>query len=132
LQKYRLTTPPQDNAYDYYQRVIKLDPHQEEAAAGIHKIAHRYAVLARTELNRGNYPLARRYVRRGIAVRSDDAELLALRAQINARSRARTARQERRGEERRRNHESRTFTEKFERDFNALKDGVKKAWHSMF
>jgi hypothetical protein len=132
FQQYRLTTPPQENASDSYQRVIKLDPDEKEAVAGIEKIADRYAILARTELNRGNYTLARLYVRRGIAVRSDHPELLALRAQMRARSRARMARQERAREERGSSNESRGFAEQFGRDFKALKEGVKKAWQGLF
>jgi serine/threonine-protein kinase PpkA len=132
LRENRLTTPPGDNAYDAYQQVLKLDPHREEAEAGIAKVAGRYAVLARSELHRGNYPLARLYVRRGIAVRSDDAELLALRAQINARSRARRAQQEHAAQERRQGHENTGLAEQVGRGFNAVKDGVTKAWHSLF
>jgi serine/threonine-protein kinase PpkA len=132
FQQYRLTTPPQDNAYDYYQRVIKVAPDDKEAMAGIERIADRYAILGRNELRRGNYTLARLYVQRGIAVRSDHAELLALRAQIRARSRARAARHERAREERSRSNESRSFAEQFGRNFNALKDGVKKAWQGIF
>ena len=132
FQDYRLTTPPQDNAYDYYQQVIKLDPDDKEAVAGIDRIAHRYAILARNQLNRGHYALARLYVQRGIAVGSDHAELLALRAQIRARSRARMARRERAREARSRSNGSRSFAEQFSRDFNALKEGVKKAWQGIF
>jgi Tfp pilus assembly protein PilF len=132
LQQYRLTTPPEDNAYDYYQRVIKLDHDHEEALAGIDKIADRYAILARKQLNRGRYTLARRYVQRGIEVRSDHAELLALRAKIDKRSRARTAQRERMREKQGRSNESGNFAEQFARDFNALKEGVKKAWQGIF
>ncbi len=88
LQEYRLTTPVQDNAYAYYQRVIELDPAHDEAMTGLDRIADRYAVLAHKELLRGNYRLTRLYVRRGIEVRSDHGRLLALRAELNELERA--------------------------------------------
>ncbi len=90
LWEYRLTTPAQDNAYAYYQRVIEFDPAHDEALAGLDKIADRYAVLAHKELVRGDYRMMRLYVQRGIEVRSDHGRLLALRTELNELERAAT------------------------------------------
>lgn len=65
LKAYRLTTPSEDNAYSHYQNVLKIDPGNIGAKAGIKKVAEIYAQLSRKELNKGNYRLARVYLRRG-------------------------------------------------------------------
>lgn len=88
LREYRLTTPPGENAYAYYQKIVALDPAHEEGNAGILRIAERYATLARKELNGENFRLARRYVQRGLGVRSNHAELLELNAEIDQSERA--------------------------------------------
>ena len=88
LEEYRLTTPPDDNAYAYYQKVMVLDPAHQEGRAGITKIAERYAALARRELTGRDYRKARLYVRRGLGVEAGNSELLALRAQLEESQRA--------------------------------------------
>ena len=90
LGEYRLTTPSEDNAYFYYQKVVGLTPAHEEARAGIELIADRYAAWARKELNRGNRQRARLYVQRGIGVQSDHSGLSTLRTELDKPARIRT------------------------------------------
>ncbi len=68
LKVYRLTTPLNDNAYSHYQKVIELDPDNVDARMGIEKVADTYALMARREMDKRNYRLARVYLRRGTKV----------------------------------------------------------------
>lgn len=42
LKKQRLTTPDHDNAFDCYQKVLLLEPANQEARRGVYAIAHKY------------------------------------------------------------------------------------------
>ncbi|HDK38468.1 MAG TPA: serine/threonine protein kinase, partial [Thiolapillus brandeum] len=46
LKEYRLTRPKSDNAYLYYNEILKLDPGNKKAASGINKLAGVYGVLS--------------------------------------------------------------------------------------
>ena len=83
LKANRLTTPAVDNAYAYYTSVIELDPANRAAHEGLDRIASRYAVLARRALRKQERQRARRYVARGIAVRRNHADLLAIRGDLD-------------------------------------------------
>ena len=83
LKANRLTTPAVDNAYAYYTSVIELDPAHQAAHEGLDRIASRYAVLARRALRKENRHRARRYLKRGIAVRRNHADLLAIRGDLD-------------------------------------------------
>ena len=73
LKAYRLTTPPEDNAFSHYQKVIERDSDNTHAKAGITKIAETYARLSRKEINNKNYQLARVYLQRGTEVKPGHA-----------------------------------------------------------
>ena len=74
----KLTAPAQDNAYFYYQEVIKLVPDHEVARQGLTEIANRYADLAEQALDRFEYVNAKHYVRKGIRVQPENSRLAAL------------------------------------------------------
>ncbi len=78
LADYRLTTPDEDNAYDYYRRALAMDPAQPQALAGLDRIADAYAELAEQQLAGGNRVQAQEYISRGLAVRPHHPRLLAL------------------------------------------------------
>ena len=82
LANLRLTTPANDNALDYYQQVISIEPDHTGAQAGIDTIADRYATLARKAHQDGNTRLARVYVQRGFEVRPGHAGLRTVRKEI--------------------------------------------------
>ena len=78
LDEYRLTTPIDNNAYYYYQSVLEDDPDNEEAQAGLRRIASIYASLAEKEIDRFHYKKARTYIKRGLAIAPDNTRLRAL------------------------------------------------------
>jgi hypothetical protein len=75
LDEYRLTTPIENNAYYYYQRVLEDDPDNEAALAGLRRIASIYASLAEKEIDRFHYNKARTYIKRGLAIAPDNTRL---------------------------------------------------------
>ena len=82
LRDYRLTKPNRDNALEYYNAVLAIDPGNPVAADGHRLIAERYGMLAKGEMHRGNLIKAGIYVDRGLSVHPSDQELLALQNQV--------------------------------------------------
>ncbi|MGR9089227.1 MAG: serine/threonine-protein kinase [Gammaproteobacteria bacterium] len=79
LNEYRLTAPPQDNAYYYFARLLQMDPDSETARQGLAEISARYALLTEREIAEGNYERARSYVSIGLQVDPSNEALLVLR-----------------------------------------------------
>ena len=84
LKEYRLTKPKNNNAYDYYQRVLELQPQHDKALEGITGIANAYADLAESKLDQFEYKAAKEYVHRGLTIQSENTRLLALQKNTNA------------------------------------------------
>ena len=80
----KLAAPAQDNAYRYYQAVIKLVPDHEGARQGLLEIANRYGDLAEQSLDRFEYVNAKHYVHEGLRVQPENPRLLALQQRTNA------------------------------------------------
>ena len=78
LNEYRLTSPPQDNAYYYFSRLLQLDPGDTEAARGIKTIAERYAVLADQAIAANDNTKARGYISLGLQIDPDNPTLRSL------------------------------------------------------
>jgi hypothetical protein len=83
LDRDRLLVPARDNAYDYYQQVLVLQPGNSVALAGMERIVERYAVLAKRALDREDQEKASLYVARGLRVQPGEAKLMALQERIN-------------------------------------------------
>jgi hypothetical protein len=83
IDKYRLLTPEDDNAYGYFRAVLRQDPDNEDAHAGIKEIVALYIILARKSVDRHNDDRARRYINRGLSIQPENRELLALQDSIN-------------------------------------------------
>lgn len=83
MKEYRLTTPAGDNALEYYNEVLAIDPADPVAAEGYLRIAERYGVLAKGEIAKDNLSKAGDYIERGLVVNPTDEQLLALNEQIN-------------------------------------------------
>jgi serine/threonine-protein kinase PpkA len=81
--EYRLTTPQGDNALEYYNEVLAIDPANSVAATGYLRIAERYGTLAKGEIAKDNLSKASDYIERGLVVHPEDKQLLALDEQIN-------------------------------------------------
>jgi hypothetical protein len=58
LSRDQLLTPANDNAYDFFRAVLKLDPNNQRAKGGLQGIVMRYVDLARQAAARGNYSQA--------------------------------------------------------------------------
>lgn len=58
LSQDQLLTPHNDNAYDYFRAVLKLDPNNQRAKGGLQGIVMRYVDLARQAAARGQYERA--------------------------------------------------------------------------
>ncbi len=78
LDDYRLTYPPQDNAYYYYSRLLEIDPGSQEAWRGLLEIAGRFSFLAERELAENNYEKAHRYITIGLQIDPTNKTLLTL------------------------------------------------------
>ncbi len=65
LVEYRLVSPPKDNAYYYYSRLLELQPQNSRAMKGMLSIADQFAHLAETELANNNLQLATNYISLG-------------------------------------------------------------------
>jgi serine/threonine-protein kinase PpkA len=86
LSEYRLTRPAGNNAYDYYQEVLRLEPSNRQANDGLIQIADRYHHLARTALSKGQKEKAERYTTSGLKVKKAHPALLALKDELSAQS----------------------------------------------
>jgi len=78
LEEYKLTYPPKDNAYYYFNRLLELDPGNRTAVHGILEIADRYAVLAEQSLARNESEKTAAYVDIGLRINPDNQALLSL------------------------------------------------------
>lgn len=83
MEEFRLTKPEGDNALEYYNEVLALDPANPIAADGYRRIAGRYGVLARSEVKRGNYVKAGDFVELGLTLDPQNPDLLVLRQQVD-------------------------------------------------
>jgi type II secretory pathway predicted ATPase ExeA len=84
LRRDRLLFPENNNAYHYFQRVLKLDPRNSDARHGIEQVAARYTTLATEALDKNDKKKAERYIARGFRVSPKDEGLRALRERMNA------------------------------------------------
>lgn len=58
----RLTTPSYDNAFDFYRRVLTMEPNNQAAVIGIERITRRYLALAAYADKHGQQKQADRYM----------------------------------------------------------------------
>jgi len=78
LTEYRLLKPEGNNAYDYFRAVLRQDPANEAAQAGIREIVDLYVTLARKAVTQQDRDNASRYVERGLSIQPGNRELLSL------------------------------------------------------
>jgi len=84
LRSDRLLIPSGDNAYQYYQQVLELEPGNSVALFGMDQIVERYVSLGKNALARQDRVKARRYIARGSRVLPGDSRLIALQESVNA------------------------------------------------
>jgi hypothetical protein len=78
LREHRLTLPPDDNAYVYFQALLARDPDNAVAKDGFVQIARTYQELARQKIEDDDLDTAKRLVNRGLKVMPNDRGLLAV------------------------------------------------------
>jgi tRNA A-37 threonylcarbamoyl transferase component Bud32 len=85
MEKLHYTKPAGENAYYYYQMVLKLDPGNEEALKGVAKIGDIYADLVVWARDMLEYGKAQEYLRIGLKVDPENSRLLELRKTLPSR-----------------------------------------------
>ena len=86
LKDYRLTTPLNNNALYYFQKVLEIDAANKKAKKGIEDVVYRYELLARGEVDKYNYQKAQYYISAGLNIDEDNKRLLDLKEQANVQS----------------------------------------------
>ena len=82
LQRNKLTAPPGANALDKYNQVLRLDPLNVRADAGLKKIVDRYLNWARSRYETGNYDKAESFLANAEKVSENDERVWRLAEQI--------------------------------------------------
>lgn len=78
----RLMFPEDDNAYDRYQAVLKLQPGNTQAISGLQQILVRYVQMGREALRHSRLPNAQIYARRARLIDADNPLLLEFEQQL--------------------------------------------------
>ncbi|MCO6055733.1 protein kinase [Pseudomonas sp. MOB-449] len=76
----RLLQPEQDSAVFYYQQVLTLAPDNEQALAGLEKVAQRFVDHSEEAYRRREFSLALEYIDAGLQVSPSNPTLLELRS----------------------------------------------------
>ena len=80
----RLTTPAGDNAFQRYQKVLAVEPDNEEAVRGLEVIVSRYVTLANTALINGELDKAEHYLDSAGGVLPEDKGVALARTMLKA------------------------------------------------
>lgn len=83
LKEYRLTTPLNNNAIYYFQKVLDMEPDNKKARKGIKDVVYRYELLARSELDKYHYQKAQQYISTGLGIDAENKRLKELQAEAN-------------------------------------------------
>ena len=79
LDELKLTYPPKDNAYYYFNRLLEMNPGNDTAIKGIYRIAEQYAVLAEQAMVNNELDKTSSYVDIGLRIDPNNQALLSLR-----------------------------------------------------
>lgn len=79
-----LTAPAGDNAFDTYQRVLRVDPNNEQARLGLEEVATRIEQLARLEWEEGQSARSLLRLKLGLRAFPENQRLMALHEEILA------------------------------------------------
>ncbi|AJE21874.1 serine/threonine-protein kinase [Azotobacter chroococcum] len=75
----RLLTPEDDSAVYYYRQILGWAPSNEQALAGLHRVASQYRDLANSAYRRRDFPAALAMIERGLQAEPENPELLKMR-----------------------------------------------------
>ena len=78
LTDFKLTFPPNDNAYYYFTRLLELDPGNQMGINGIYNIAEQYAVLAEQAMVDNDLEKTSTYVDIGLRINPENESLLSM------------------------------------------------------
>lgn len=78
----RLTSPENDNAFFYYQKLLKLDPKNTIATAGMKKITDRYLQMAEISIQKNDVTKAEFFVDKASRVTPDDIRIVNFQHQL--------------------------------------------------
>ena len=78
LDELKLTYPPKDNAYYYFNRLLEMNPGNDIAIKGIYSIAEQYAVLAEQAMVNNELDKTSSYVDIGLKIDPNNQALLSL------------------------------------------------------
>ena len=84
LQRGDLTTPTQENAFEYYQRVLSENPENEAARQGIRNVAGKFIELAETQILANNLAVAEAFLAAAAQVDSGHPEIQAMNTRIQS------------------------------------------------
>ncbi len=82
IQQLQLAKPYRDSALYYYREVLKLDPNNQQALEGKHKIAETYYWLAMKNLKQHNYRKVKRFTYAGLRIQPEHENLLRLKKKV--------------------------------------------------
>ena len=82
MKRDRLTTPSRDNAYQYYQTVLAMEPDNAAAFAGFKKIVDRYIQFVESAKMKGEPDMVSLYLERAESVLPDDPRLESIRREL--------------------------------------------------
>ncbi|MGR8931777.1 MAG: serine/threonine protein kinase [Gammaproteobacteria bacterium] len=83
LNESRLTSPADNNALSYYEKVLALDAENDEALQGKLRVANAYADLVESSLNDFEYDKAKTSLDKGLSIDPTSPRLLALKAKTS-------------------------------------------------
>lgn len=82
MESLKLSYPKGDSAYDYFQKILQIEPDNRAAKAGIRQIVRWYIDHAEQALTEKQIKQAKSYVKRGMNINSSHPRLIALQNQI--------------------------------------------------
>lgn len=88
LQQKRYVSPPEDNAYYYFSRILELEPTNESALAGLKKVAEGIALLAESNTASGRFGKAQNYIIQGLSIDPENKRLQVLQSQLKLREKS--------------------------------------------
>jgi hypothetical protein len=74
FEKKQLMTPLEDSAWQTYQDILRLDPDNQEAQAGINKIKKTYVTWAWIEIQKNNFRLGENLFKKVLLISKDDVD----------------------------------------------------------
>ncbi len=77
LKALRLTSPKNENAFDKFLAVLKLDPGNEQAEKGIRAVASRYVQLAYSAIRKNQLDQAESYIKKALVIVPENDEIAA-------------------------------------------------------